>query len=44
MLDAGAWGQPYPTVLDLRPLVYFGYGGCHITFQKQMQSQQQKKG
>lgn len=44
MLDAGAWGQPYPTVLDLRPLVDFGHGGCHVTFQRQMQSQQQKKG
>lgn len=23
MLDAGAWGQPYPTVLDVRPLGAF---------------------
>lgn len=43
MLGPGV-NHTYPTVLDVRPLVHFGCGGCHITFQKQMQSQQQKKG
>lgn len=44
MLDAGVWGKPRPTVLYLSPPAYFGHSSCHITFQRLMQSQHQKKG